>query len=111
MEITIMLYGFMHTPQVIFLTDELHSTNQDKNGFIFRIFDTYPIGTIWSSLHFILYLFLRYRNVFPLDEARNVLRDVNLRMRGKKEIVPDRLLTFDKKLIQIDQTLAQLHNF
>lgn len=32
--------------QVIFLTDELHSTNQDKNGFLFRIFDTYPIGTI-----------------------------------------------------------------
>lgn len=49
--------------------------------------------------------------MFPLDEARNVLRDVNLRMRGKEDIVPDRLLTFDEKLKQIDQTLSQLQNF
>lgn len=97
--------------QVIFLTDELHSTNQDKEGFIFRIFDTYPIGTIWSSLHFILYLFLRYRNEFPLNKARDALRDVNLRMSGKEEVVQKRLLAFDDKLKQIDQTLSQLQNF
>ncbi len=97
--------------QVIFLTDELHTINPDKKGFIYRIFDTYPIGEIWSSLHFILYLFLRHRREFPLHEARNVLRDVNLRMRGKEDVVPDRLLTFDKKLKQINQTLSQLRDF
>ena len=97
--------------QVIFLTDELHSTNPCKKGFIYRIFDTYPIGEIWSSLHFILYLFLRHRSKFPLHEARDVLRDVNLRMRGKEDVVPDRLLIFDNKLKQIDQTLSQLRNF
>ena len=97
--------------QVIFLTDELHTTNPGKKGFIYRIFDTYPIGEIWSSLHFILYLFLRHRSKFPLHEARDVLRDVNLRMRGKEDVVPDRLLIFDNKLKQIDKTLSQLRNF
>ena len=97
--------------QVIFLTDEIHSTNPSKKGFIYNIFDTYPIGEIWSSLHFILYLFLRHRREFPLYEARNVLRDVNLRMCGKEEVVQDRLLTFDKKLKQIERTLSQLRNF
>ena len=97
--------------QVIFLTDELHSTNPSKKGFIYSIFDTYPIGEIWSSLHFILYLFLRHRRKFPLHEARDVLRDVNLRMSGKEDVVQDRLLVFDNKLKQIEQTLSQLHNF
>ena len=97
--------------QVIFLTDELHSTNLCKKGFISGIFDTYPIGEIWSSLHFILYLFLRHRREFPLHEARDVLRDVNLRMRGKEEVVQDRLLTFDNKLKQIERMLSQLRNF
>ena len=97
--------------QVIFLTDELHSTNPCKKGFIYCIFDTYPIGKIWSSLDFILYLFLRHRKDFPLHEARDVLRDVNLRMCGKEDIVQSRLLDFENKLKQIDRTLSQLRNF
>lgn len=94
--------------QVIFLTNELNSIDPAQNGFIFRIFDTFPIAGIWTSLHFILYLFLRHRKEFPLHEARDVLRDVNLRMQGKEDVVPDRLLTFDNKLRQIDRTLSQL---
>ena len=97
--------------QVIFLTNELNSIDPDQNGFIFRIFDTFPIARIWSSLHFILYLFLRHRKRFPLHEARDVLRDVNLRMRGKEDIVPDRLIAFDNKLKQIDRTLSRLRDF
>ena len=97
--------------QIIFLTDELHSTNSCKKGFIYSIFDTYPIGEIWSSLHFILYLFLRHRRKFPLHEARDVLRDVNLRMCGKEDVVQDRFLAFDNKLKQIERTLSQLRNF
>lgn len=97
--------------QVIFLTNELNSIDPDQNGFIFRIFDTFPVARIWSSLHFILYLFLRHRKDFPLHKARDVLRDVNLRMRGKEDVVPDRLIAFDNKLKQIDRTLSQLRDF
>ena len=97
--------------QVIFLTNEINSIDPDQNGFIFRIFDTFPIAKIWTSLHFILYLFLRHRKDFPLHEARDVLRDVNLRMCGKEEVVQSRLLDFDNKLKQIDWTLSQLRNF
>lgn len=96
--------------QVIFLTNELNSTDPDRKGFIFRIFDTYPIAKIWSSLHFILYLFLRHRNKFPFSEASSALRDVNSRMRGEAESAQDRLITFNKKLKQIDQTLSQLRD-
>lgn len=97
--------------QVIFLTNEINSIDPDQNGFIFRIFDTFPIAKIWTSLHFILYLFLRHRKDFPFHEARDVLRDVNLRMCGKEDVVQDRLLTFDNKLKQIERTLSQLRNF
>ena len=96
--------------QVIFLTNELHTTNPCKKGFIYSIFDTYPIGKIWSSLDFILYLFLRHRKDFPLPEAEKVLRDVNSRMRGKAEDAQKRLITFNQKLRQIDLTLSQLHS-
>ena len=96
--------------QVIFLTNELNSIDPDQNGFIFRIFDTFPIARIWSSLHFILYLFLKYRKQFSLSEARDVLRDVNSRMRGEAEDAQDRFITFNKKLKQINQTLSQLRN-
>ena len=96
--------------QVIFLTDELHSTNPCKTGFIYCIFDTYPIGKIWSSLDFILYLFLRHRKNFPLPEAENVLRDVNSRIGGKIEDAQKRLITFNQKLRQIDLTLSQLRS-
>ena len=94
--------------QVIFLTNELNST--DPNGFIARIFDTYPIARIWSSLHFILYLFLRHRKEFPLSEAMNAMRDVNARIRGESSVAQKRLTAFVKKLRQIDQTLSQLRN-
>ena len=97
--------------QVIFLTNEINSIDPDQNGFIFRIFDTFPIARIWTSLHFILYLFLRHRKDFPLHEARDVLRNVNLRMRGREEVIPDRLIAFDEKLKQIDKTLSQLRDF
>ena len=96
--------------QVIFLTNELNTTDEKKNGFIFRIFDTFPIGKIWSSLHFILYLFLRHRKEFPFSEAKNALRDVNSRMRGEAVDAQDRLVTFNKKLRQINQTLLQLRD-
>ena len=96
--------------QVIFLTNELNTTDPKKNGFIFRIFDTFPIGRIWSSLHFILYLFLRYHKEFPLSEARNAMRDVNSEMRGKPEVAQHRLIAFENKLKQIDQTLSQLRD-
>jgi len=96
--------------QIIFLTDELHSTNPCKKGFIYCIFDTYPIGKIWSSLDFILYLFLRHRKNFSLPEAENVLRDVNSRIGGKVEDAQKRLTTFNQKLRQIDLTLSQLRS-
>lgn len=94
--------------QIIFLTDELHITDEKKNGFIFNIFDTFPIGTIWSSLHFILYLFLRHPKEFPFSEAKNALRDVNSRMRGEAVNAQERLVNFNKKLKHIYQTLLQL---
>ena len=96
--------------QVIFLTNELKSIDPDQNGFIFRIFDTFPIARIWTSLHFILYLFLRHSKEFPFSEAKNALRDVNSRMRGEAVSAQHRLVNFNNKLKQINQTLLQLRD-
>lgn len=94
--------------QVIFLTDEINVTDLSKNGFIARIFDTFPLGRIWSSLDFIVYLFLRHRKDFPLPEAKNALRDLNARICGDPIEAQSRLIAFNKKLRQIDQILSQL---
>ena len=42
--------------QVIFLTNELKTTDPKRDGSLFRVFNNFRIGEIWSSLDFVLYL-------------------------------------------------------
>jgi len=97
--------------QVIFLTSELKATDLKRDGFLSSVFDTFPIGQIWSSLDFVLYLFLRHRRRFPFREAEDALRDINSRIKGRKEVVMQRLTDYNRKLKQIEQALLQLPAF
>ena len=94
--------------QVIFLTDELHSTTPNGKGFLYDVFDTFPVGCIWSSLDFVIYLFMRHRNRFPIEVAKSLLRDINNRVGGKKSIIKDRLKMYNHKLMKIDKSLSGL---
>lgn len=96
--------------QVIFLTNELKTTDPKRDGSLFRVFDNFRIGEIWSSLDFVLYLFTRHRNRFHFKIAKDALNDINGRIGGKtKNDVPvERLRLYNNKLKKIDETLSQL---
>ncbi|RKU24488.1 hypothetical protein C6499_16865 [Candidatus Poribacteria bacterium] len=94
--------------QVIFLTDELKTTDSKQDGFLFQVFDTFRIGKIWSSLDFVLYLFTRHWNRFRFQIAEGVLRDINSRLGGQRGIPTKRFECYHSKLKEINKTLSQL---
>lgn len=96
--------------QVIFLTNELKTTDPKRNGSLFRVFDNFRIGEIWSSLDFVLYLFARHRNRFRFQIAEGALKDINGRMGGRtrNDIPAERLRCYNNKLKKINETLSQL---
>lgn len=98
--------------QVIFLTDELKTTDPKREGSLFRVFDIIPLGKIWSSLDFVLYLFARHRNRFRFQLAEGALRDINARIGGKsqgKNQTPEkRLKCYNSKLKIIDESLSNI---
>ena len=59
--------------QVIFLTDDLRS----RHDYTTYFFDVFPLGTVWSLLDLITYLFVRYWKHIPLQGAKEALRDAN----------------------------------
>lgn len=96
--------------QVIFLTNELKTTDPKRDGSLFRVFNNFRIGEIWSSLDFVLYLFARHRNRFHFKIAEGALKDINGRMGGKtrNDVPAERLRCYNKKLETINETLSQL---
>lgn len=74
------LYEVIRTDykQVIFLTDDYKA----RRKYVDTVFDDFPIGGIWTSLDFILFLFLRYRDRIPLQAAENAIGDVIARVSG-----------------------------
>jgi len=76
------LYEVIRTEykQVIFLTDDYKA----RRKYVDTVFEDFPIGGIWTSLDFILFLFLRYRDRIPLEVAENAIRDVIARFSGSE---------------------------
>jgi len=92
--------------QVIFLTDELRIV-YPETGFVKQLFDSYPLGWLWNSLDFLLYLYLRQRR-FTYEEAENAVRTVNARIGGKQTVAIDRLKTYIQRLQCIDAARQHL---
>lgn len=91
--------------RVIFITDDFRA----QRDYIIPIFEKFPLGEIWSSLDFVTYLFLRYRNRIPLDEALSVLRDVNAKnpIGDNASKSARRLTSYQNKVTEIDRVLIQ----
>lgn len=92
--------------QVIFLTDELRIV---RTGFIKHAFDAYPIGQVWSSLDFVLYLYLKHKR-FDYETAEAIIQDVNSMIGGKDEDMLNRLSVYLKRLGVIESARRQLPN-
>ncbi len=103
-----------HYPQVIFLTDDYKAIRDYTDP----VFKTFPLGSVWSSYDFVLYLFVRYRRRFPRMEVEAVLRDITAHAAGSgfadhtqeaQERWRQRLVTYTRKVEKIEQVLSQTH--
>ena len=92
--------------QAIFLTDDFSAISDYAGSF----FSTFPICQTWSSLDFVLYLFLRHRRRkrIQLNEVEAVLRDVNAKCPGNASTKAGRLTTYYKKVHQINDVLNRI---
>ncbi|HEX7997934.1 MAG TPA: hypothetical protein VF528_06045 [Pyrinomonadaceae bacterium] len=96
--------------QVIFLTDD----SRGIRDYADYVFNTFPLGQIWSSMDFVTYLFLRHRGRILLEEVKGVLRDINLI--GVSNASPEetlkrtrRLADYYSKVDTINTVLSQCH--
>lgn len=99
--------------QVIFLTDDYRAVR----NYVAPVFETFPLGHVWSSHDFVLYLFVRHRRRIPRDEAKVVLRDVNAKAAGSgfsghsssaQQKWIQRLGDYYRKVERVDQVLSQV---
>lgn len=95
-------------PQIIFLTDDFKAVRDYAKNF----FDTFPLGTTWSLLDFIIYLFMRYYNRITIDDVENALRDANAISSSSSEAESEkkvqRLNIYFKKANRIAGALFQI---
>lgn len=98
--------------QVIFLTDDYRAVRDYANP----MFATFPLGSVWSSYDFVLYLFVRHRQRFPRAEVENVLRDVTAyaarsgfadHTQKAQQRWVRRLRAYHQKVEKIEQALSQ----
>jgi hypothetical protein len=100
--------------QVIFLTDDHKAIKQ----YVQPIFETFPLGCVWSSYDFVLYLFMRHRTRTTPDEVKTVFRDITAKgadkekqknMKPKTQAVwQQRLGTYSRKVERVAQVISQL---
>jgi hypothetical protein len=78
--------------------------------YVAQVFSTFPLGQIWASLDFVVYLFVRHRNRIPLDEVIATLRDVTAQIPGDREAtkLARRLTNYREKVYRIERVLAQV---
>ena len=100
--------------QVIFLTDDHNAIRQ----YVQPIFETFPLGCVWSSYDFVLYLFMRHRTRTTPDEIKTVFRDITAKaadeekqksMKSKTQAVwQQRLGTYFRKVDRVAQVISRL---
>jgi len=92
-------------PQVIFLTDdEAGVRDYVQSGFVTPFF-----GVVWSSLDFLLYLFVHHWRRIPYQQIEAALRDINAR-KSAPSMGPDkaaksasRLTSYQQRATEIDR--------
>jgi len=93
--------------QVIYLTDDQRAVRD----YVRPVFDVFPLGTIWSSLDFVLYIFVRHRPRILLQTVLATLRDVNAKGVGSNNAsskLTRRLTVYQKRAEHIDRLLVQM---
>lgn len=101
-----------HYRQVVFLTDDYKAVRD----YAYPVFQTFPLGSIWSSYDFILYLFVRHRPRILQSEVKAALKDVTVHAAGSgfadhtqqaQQQWIQRLGAYYRKAEKIEQVLSQ----
>lgn len=93
--------------QVIYLTDDQRAIRD----YVSSVFETFPLGTIWSSLDFVLYLFVRHQPRIVFDEVLTALRDVNAKgvgSNGQPSKLARRLTIYQERAEHINRVLVHI---
>jgi len=100
--------------QVIYLTDDYKAAR----NYVHPIFEIFPLGNVWSSYDFVLYLFVRYYFLrIHIDDIKKSLRDITAKALGsakaqgiskKTELIwQKRFITYSQKVDRIDQVMQK----
>lgn len=100
--------------QVIYLTDDYRAIRK----YVQPIFETFPLGCVWSSYDLVSYLFVRHCGRVTLEEVKAVFRDLTARaakeeqqqdMRAETlQIWQQRLGTYTRKVERVAQIMTKL---
>lgn len=92
--------------QVIYMTDDQRAIRD----YVRSVFDVFPFGTIWSSLDFVLYIFVRHWPRIAFDEVLAALRDVNAKGvgGGQPPTLARRLTVYNERAKHINRVLGQI---
>lgn len=96
--------------QVIFMTDDRRALRD----YVEPVFDTFPLGHIWSSHDFVLYLFLRHKKYISQGAAKNALRDVNAKAAHPTSSTQEwiqKLKSYRDKVARINKVLSRTGGF
>lgn len=88
--------------QVIFLTDDYKAVRDYAE----QLFELIPLGSIWSSLDFVVYLFVKHRNRISLDETLSILRSINAQFGYDSLKIASRLTKYNNKVTKIQELLS-----
>lgn len=97
--------------QVIYLTDDHKAIRK----YVQPIFETFPLGCVWSSYDLMLYLFVRHQKRMTADEVKAAFRDLTAkaaRVEGMKPethaIWQQRLGAYTRKVERVAQVMTKL---
>jgi len=89
---------------IIFLTDDFRAIKR----YVRPIFDSIPLGTIWSSHDFIVYLYLRHKTRIRQSEVEDILRDLTANITDQPSTTLAQRLRLALKKTKDFQSISQL---
>lgn len=97
--------------QVIYLTDDHNAIRK----YVQPIFETFPLGCVWSSYDLILYLFVRHQRRITADEVKAAFRDLTAKAASEEGMKPkthaiwqQRLGAYTRKVERVAQVMMRL---
>lgn len=97
--------------QVIYLTDDHNAIRK----YVQPVFETFPLGCVWSSYDLVLYLFVRHQKRMTADEVKMAFRDLTAKAAREQGMRPEtheiwqqQLGAYTRKVERVAQAMMRL---